>query len=149
MKGNQYQIYTDGSCDGNPGKGGYACIVRDGQHQRILSGSVPQSTNNKMELLAAIKGLETVKPHSDVTLYTDSQYLEKAVNAGHLAQWQTNGWRRIKTGEPVKNRELWLVLSGIISRKNLNVNFVKVPAHSTHKLNNYADLLARRAAKSA
>ncbi len=106
---NQVSLYTDGSCDGNPGPGGYAAILKKGRFYREITGSVPHGSNNRMELLAVIKGLAEVKQSSTVTVFTDSAYVESAVNEGRLSQWQNNGWRRIRTLEPVKNADLWVV----------------------------------------
>ena len=146
---NQVFIYTDGSCNGNPGPGGYAAILKKGRFYREIVGSVRYGSNNRMELEAVIKGLEEVKPGSHVTVFSDSQYIVDAVNEGRLAVWQTNGWRRIRTLEPVKNSDLWMVLVSIIKEKELEVNFQKLRAHKGHKLNSRADFLARQAAKAA
>ncbi len=142
-------LYTDGSCDGNPGPGGYAAILKKGRFYKEVVGSVPHGSNNRMELLAVIKGLSAVKSHSNVTVFSDSQYIVSAVNEGRLAEWQTNGWRRIRTLAPVKNADLWKVLLSIISDRKLEVKFQKLSAHKGHKLNDRADFLARQAAKAA
>ena len=146
---NQVSLYTDGSCNGNPGPGGYAAILKKGRYYKEVVGSVPHGSNNRMELLAVIKGLSAVKSHSNVTVFSDSQYIVSAVNEGRLAEWQTNGWRRIRTLAPVKNADLWKVLLSIISDRKLEVKFQKLSAHKGHKLNNRADFLARQAAKAA
>ena len=146
---NYVSLYTDGSCDGNPGPGGYAAILRKGRFYKEVVGSVPHGSNNRMELLAVIKGLSAVKSHSNVTVFSDSQYIVSAVNEGRLAEWQSNGWRRIRTLTPVQNSDLWKVLVSIVKEKNLEVNFQKLKAHKGHKLNNRADYLARQAAKAA
>ena len=142
-------VYTDGSCDGNPGRGGYAAIIRTGWCCKEIVGSVPHSTNNRMELQAVIKGLAEVKPCSNVTVFTDSAYVEQAVNQGRLDAWRSNGWRRIRTGEPVQNKADWLVLLDTIHGRKLNVRFQKLSAHKGHYFNERADFLARQAAKSA
>ena len=147
--GNRIQIFTDGSCYGNPGPGGYCAIIRNGGYVRTVTGNVPYSTNNKMELMAVIKGLSAVRPHSAVTVFSDSYYITGAMNEGRVEQWRTNGWRRIKTGEPIQNREMWAELLRIIERKDLAVKYVKLKAHKGQKLNEMADLLARMAAKAA
>lgn len=146
---NQVFIYTDGSCNGNPGPGGYAAILKKGRFYKEITGSVPHGSNNRMELLAIIKGLSEVKKSSTVTVFTDSAYVESAVNEGRLSQWQNNGWRRIRTLEPVKNADLWVVLLDTIKSRKLEVNFQKLRAHKGHILNNRADYLARQAAKAA
>ena len=147
-KENRVLVYTDGSCFGNPGKGGYAAIVRSGDAQWTITGSVPFSTNNRMELTAVIEGLSSVACGSAVTVLTDSQYVEKAVNDGYLDIWRQNGWRRIRTGDPVKNADKWLVLANTIRNKDLHVIFVKLKAHKTNAFNNHVDLLARQAAQN-
>ncbi len=146
---NQVSLYTDGSCDGNPGPGGWAAILRKGRFYKEIVGSVPHGSNNRMELEAVIRGLEAVKRGSHVTVYSDSQYIVDAVNEGRLAAWRTNGWMRIRTLTPVKNADLWKVLLSIISDRKLEVRFQKLSAHKGHKLNNRADYLARQAAKAA
>ena len=143
------QVFTDGSSFGNPGKGGYAAIIRNGKSNQIITGSVPNSTNNRMELTAVIEGLTAIPRDSAVTVFTDSGYIERAVNEGRLAVWQKNGWRRIKTGEPLKNADQWLVLCELIRNSNLDVQFVKLKAHKSNYFNNRADSLARMAALKA
>ena len=143
-------VYTDGSCNGNPGPGGYAAILKCGKFYREIVGSVPKTTtNNRMELTAVIKGLSEVRPNSKVTVYTDSQYIEDAFNSGRVEQWQNNGWRRIRTGTEVKNKDGFSILLDTIKERKLEVKFQKLTAHKGHKLNNRADFLARQAAKTA
>ena len=141
-------VYTDGSCNGNPGPGGYAAILKKGRFYKEIAGSVPLASNNRMELLAVIKGLSEVKPNSNVTVFSDSQYLVSAVNEGRLDIWQSNGWRRIRTLTPVQNSDLWRGLISIVRERKLEVKFQKLSAHKGHKLNNRADFLARQAAKA-
>ena len=141
-------VFTDGSCNGNPGPGGYAAILKSGKFHKEIVGSVAQSSNNRMELIAVIKGLVEVKPNSNVTVYTDSGYVERAVNEGRLSQWQNNGWRRIRTLEPVKNADLWRHYLRIVKLKNLEVKFQKIAAHRRHRINEHVDFLARQAAKA-
>ena len=142
-------VFTDGSCIGNPGKGGYCAIIRNGKTYRTITGSVSRSTNNRMELTAVIEGLSAVPHGSAVTVFTDSGYVERAINEGRLALWQQNGWHRIKTGEPVKNADHWLVLCELIRKRNLDVEFVKLKVHRANFFNNRADCLARMAAQMA
>ena len=143
-------VFTDGSCNGNPGPGGYAAILKCGRFYREIVGSVPDTTtNNKMELAAVIKGLSEVKPNSRVTVYTDSQYIEQAFSSGRVEQWRENGWRRIRTGKEVINKDGFSILLDTIKERKLEVTFQKLTAHKGHKLNNRADFLARQAAKSA
>lgn len=148
-KRKRISIFTDGSCYGNPGKGGYCAIIKKGKEYQTITGSVTASTNNRMELTAVIEGLSLIPRGSLVTVYTDSGYIERAVNEGRLALWQKNGWHRIKTGEPVKNADCWLVLYNLIRNNNLDVKFVKIRAHKTSYFNNHADYLAKKAALEA
>jgi len=148
-KQKRIRLFTDGSCIGNPGKGGYCAIIRRGKEQQTITGCVHCSTNNRMELTAIIEGLSAVPYGSAVTVYTDSGYVERAVNEGRLAVWQQNGWHRIKTGDPVKNADRWIVLSETIKNKDLDVSFVKLKAHKANYFNNLADHLARTAAQTA
>ena len=142
-------VYTDGSCNGNPGPGGYAAILKCGRFYREIVGSVPNTTtNNRMELTAVIKGLSEVKPNSKVTVYTDSQYIEEAFNSGRVEQWQNNGWRRIRTGTEVKNKDSFSILLDTIKDRKLEVKFQKLAAHKGHKFNCRADFLAKQAARS-
>lgn len=140
-------LYTDGSAFPNPGTGGYAAIIRDGPHRKEVSGRIAHCTNNRAELWAVIQGLTNVIPDSDVTVFTDSGYVERAVNEGCLAAWQTNGWRRIRTGQPVMNADLWQTLTETIAARNLTVRFQKLAGHNGHYYNERADLLAKKAAK--
>lgn len=142
-------VYTDGSCNGNPGPGGWAAIIQNGKFYKEIVGSVTHSTNNRMELTAVIKGLSEVKPHSKVTVFTDSAYVEQAFNSGRVQQWQANGWHRIRTGTEVMNRDCFSMLLDTIKTRNLEVKFQKLTAHKGHKLNCRADFLARKAAKTA
>ncbi len=141
-------LYTDGSCNGNPGPGGYAAILMKGRWKKEIVGSIPHSTNNRMELHAVISGLSEVKPGSHVTVFSDSLYVVDAVNSGRLMAWQSNGWRRIRTMEPVKNADLWRYYLSIQNKRNLNIKFRKITAHKGHKMNERVDFLARQAAKS-
>lgn len=98
----EVEITTDGSCLGNPGPGGWACILRCGQHERVLQGGVADTTNNRMELIAAIEGLRALKRASQVTVLTDSEYVRRGITE-FLPRWKANGWRA-STGKPVVNR---------------------------------------------
>lgn len=131
-------IYTDGACSGNPGPGGWAAILSYNGHERELSGGEPATTNNRMELIAAISALEALKEPCEVELWTDSQYLARAVNEGWLAGWKRRGWRR-KEGE-LKNPELWQALDALLARHNVSFNWLKV--HDGHEYNERCDALA-------
>ncbi len=131
-------IYTDGACSGNPGPGGWAAILRHGEHERELSGGERETTNNRMELGGVIAGLTALKMPCKVDLYTDSQYIVKAINDGWLAGWKKRGWRR-KDGE-LKNIELWQELDSLLNKHDVTFNWVK--GHSDNEYNNRCDALA-------
>lgn len=131
-------IYTDGACSGNPGPGGWAAILRWEAHERELSGGERQTTNNRMELKAAIEGLSALKEPCRVTLYTDSQYLEKAINQHWLESWKKRGWRR-REGE-LKNPELWKELDRLLGVHSVTLRWVK--GHAENEYNNRCDALA-------
>ena len=135
-------IYTDGACSGNPGPGGWAAVLQYGDKTRELSGGEAQTTNNRMELLAAISALELLKEPCEVALYTDSQYLCNAINKGWLKGWKAKGWTRGKAGE-LKNKELWQEMDRLLAEHD--VTFVKVKGHANDKWNNRADALVNQA----
>lgn len=141
----EVEIYTDGACSGNPGPGGYAVILRCGPHTKELSGGFARTTNNRMELMAVIKGLEALKKPSRVTLYTDSRYICDAVNKGWLWRWKSRGWRR-EDGERVKNVDLWERLLDQLKRHR--VSFVWVKGHAENPYNNRCDRLAQEALRA-
>jgi len=132
-------LFTDGACSGNPGPGGWGAILRFGAAERELSGGEPHTTNNRMELMAAISGLEALKEPCAVALYTDSQYVKNGVNAW-MAGWKRNGWRTADK-KPVKNQELWERLDAAIARHQVDWHWVK--GHAGHPENERADELAR------
>ena len=99
-------IYTDGSCEGNPGRGGWAAILRYNKKERVLTGGSPRTTNNRMEMTAALKALQLLKEPCSVKLHTDSQYLRRAFTDGWLHRWHANGWLT-SNKQPVKNQDLW------------------------------------------
>ena len=131
-------IYTDGACSGNPGPGGWGAILRYGSAIKEMSGGDPETTNNRMELTGVITALSALKEPCRVTLYTDSQYVESAVNLGWLESWQRRGWRR-KGGE-VKNPDLWQALIPLLETHD--VTFVWVKGHAENEYNNRCDELA-------
>ena len=133
------EIFTDGACSGNPGPGGWGCILRYGSAEKELSGGEADTTNNRMELMAAIEGLKALKEKCEVTLYTDSQYVANGINKGWARSWQKNGW--IKSDKkPALNRELWEELLSLIDRHKVSVVWVK--GHSGHPENERCDRLA-------
>ena len=137
-------IYTDGACIGNPGPGGYGAVLLSGQHRKELSGGFANTTNNRMEILAAIVGLEALKKPSSVTLYSDSRYLVDAIEKGWAVKWQANGWMRNKKDRAV-NPDLWERLLALT--KQHDVEFRWVRGHAGNKENERCDKLAVAAAK--
>lgn len=135
-------IYTDGSCLGNPGPGGYGTILLYKQYRKELSGGFRLTTNNRMELLAAIIGLESLKDQCQVELTTDSQYVRLGITQW-LTGWKRNNWRTSQK-QPVKNKDLWQRLDLACSRHKINWHWVK--AHNGHAENERCDELARAAA---
>lgn len=135
------EIYTDGACKGNPGPGGWGALLRYNGHEKKLYGSEALTTNNRMELTAAIEALAALKRPSEVSLYTDSQYLRQGMTEW-LSQWKKKGWRNSKK-EPVKNADLWLQLDELAAKHQINWHWVK--GHSGHPENELADALANQA----
>jgi len=138
-------IYTDGACSGNPGPGGWGAILMYKNIAREISGFEAETTNNRMELAAAIAGLKMLKEPCNVALYTDSAYLCNAFRAGWLENWQRNGWLNAKK-QPVENKDLWLQLLSLC--KTHRVQWHKVRGHSDNPHNNRCDELARNAIKA-
>jgi ribonuclease HI len=134
-------IYTDGACSGNPGPGGWGAILTWNSHQRELKGGEPHTTNNRMELMAAISALEALKRTCTVDLHTDSEYLRNGITTW-IKGWKRNGWR---TGDkkPVKNVDLWQRLDAAIAHHEVRWHWVK--GHAGHDMNERADQLAREA----
>ena len=133
-------IWTDGACSGNPGPGGWGAIVRFAGADRELKGGAADTTNNRMELMAAITALKSLDEPSDVDLYTDSQYVRGGIT-GWMAGWKRNGWRTADK-KPVKNMELWQELDEATARHKVRWHWVK--GHAGHPENERADLLARQ-----
>lgn len=132
-------IYTDGACSGNPGAGGYCAILIFNGIERVISGGEGGTTNNRMELLAVIKGLEALKEPCEVNLYSDSQYVINAINEKWLENWSNSGWRG-SSKKGVKNVDLWQALIPLITMHK--VNFIKVKGHSDNEYNNRCDKIA-------
>jgi ribonuclease HI len=132
-------IYTDGACSGNPGAGGWGAILKYGSHEKEISGFEEETTNNRMELMAAIKALEALKEPCEVDLYSDSTYLVDAFNMKWVDRWKLNGWVNAKK-ERVKNMELWKRLDELSSTHR--INWIKVKGHSDNEYNNRCDKLA-------
>ncbi len=134
-------IHTDGACSGNPGPGGWGAILQWGGHTRELKGGEAHTTNNRMELMAAIVALETLKRPCDVDVHTDSQYLRQGIT-DWIRGWKRNGWRTADK-KPVKNADLWQRLDAAVDRHTVHWHWVR--GHSGHDLNERADELAREA----
>jgi ribonuclease HI len=137
-------VYTDGACSGNPGPGGWGVVLIYGRLRKEMSGFEPNTTNNRMELMAAVKGLQALKYSCDVELCSDSAYLINAWEKKWLEKWQRNGWQTSKK-EPVENQELWQEL--LKQDKIHKIKWIKVKGHSDNKENNRCDELARNAIK--
>ena len=133
------EIHTDGACLGNPGPGGWAALLRYGARERELVGGEPQTTNNRMELMAAISGLEALTEGCSITLYTDSQYVRQGITEW-MPNWLRRNWKTAG-GDPVKNRDLWERLSFAIGRHRIDWRWVK--GHSGDPDNERVDELAR------
>ena len=136
------KIYTDGSCIGNPGKGGWAAIILSDGKKTEIKGSEKDTTNNQMELLAPIQALKKIPKGSKVEIFTDSKYVKSGITEW-IHNWKKNGWKTANKKE-VSNKELWLELDLLNNEFEVNWNWVK--AHSTDELNNEVDLIAREAA---
>lgn len=135
-------LYTDGACSGNPGPGGWASVLVANNQVRMVSGYEPATTNNRMELLGVIQGLEALKRPTQVHIVTDSTYVKNAFTEGWLEGWQRNGWKT-SSKEPVKNQDLWLRLCHLQRMHVLTWEWVK--GHSGHTMNDLCDKLARAA----
>jgi ribonuclease HI len=135
-------IFTDGACIGNPGPGGYGVVLQYGEHRRELSGGFRRTTNNRMELTAAIKALEALKEPCQVTLFSDSEYVVKGIMKGWARSWRANSWRRL--GKTVPNWELWNRLLELCEHHHVQVRWVE--GHAGHLENERCDVLAVSAA---
>ena len=136
------KIYTDGSCLENPGNGGWAAIIIDDGKKNQIKGSKKNTTNNQMELLAPIEALKKIPKGSKIEIFTDSKYVKSGITEW-IHNWKKNGWKTADK-QPVKNKELWEELDLLANKFEISWNWVK--AHSTDKLNNEVDLIAREAA---
>jgi ribonuclease HI len=139
-------IYTDGACTGNPGPGGYGVVLLYNEHRKELSGGFRRTTNNRMEMMAAIVGLQTLNQPCEVILYSDSKYLVDAVAKGWARKWRANGWKRNKK-ESAKNPDLWQQLLDLCDRHQVEFRWVK--GHAGDAENERCDQLAVAAAKMA
>tara|TARA_R110002049_G_scaffold48430_6_gene139616 strand:- start:11183 stop:11617 length:435 start_codon:yes stop_codon:yes gene_type:complete len=134
------EIYTDGACRGNPGPGGWGVLIVAGERQKTLHGGEPETTNNRMELTAAIEGLNALKSQQNVVLHTDSKYVMDGVNQW-MPNWKRRGWRTAAK-KPVKNQDLWMALDEAVQRHA--IHWVWVKGHSGNPGNEMADALANR-----
>ncbi len=138
-------LYTDGACKGNPGAGGWCAILEFGGREKELSGGEKSTTNNRMELIAAIEGLSALKEPCRVTLYSDSQYLVNAVNKGWLDSWIKKGWKKADKS-PVLNDDLWKRLQSLLELHSVELIWVR--GHDGHKYNERCDEIASAYAES-
>jgi ribonuclease HI len=136
-------LITDGACLGNPGPGGWAYILRFADHTREVSGSAPQTTNNRMELTAAIEGLRAIKETCEVEVITDSEYVKNGITAW-IHGWKRNGWKTASK-KPVVNQDLWVELDRLVAGHKVQWTWTK--GHANHEDNNRCDELATRAAR--
>ena len=142
----QVTIYTDGACSGNPGPGGWGVLLQFGNHIKELSGSEKATTNNRMEITAAVESFRALKEPCQVDIYTDSEYLKKGITEW-IQNWKDLGWRRGKPGKtrPLANADLWKALDQVISEHQVNWHWVR--GHAGYQENERVDRLARNAMK--
>ena len=140
----KYKIYIDGACSGNPGPGGWGAVIIDqDDKQKNISGSEKNTTNNRMELLAAIMSLKKIKTNSEVVIFTDSTYVKNGITEW-MKNWKKSGWKN-SSKKPVKNKDLWEKLDKLCEANSVSWKWVK--GHSTNEFNNLADELATKAIK--
>jgi len=140
-------VYTDGACSGNPGPGGWGALLLYGGKRKELSAGYRRTTNNRMELMAAIEALRALKEPCDVELFSDSKYVVDAIEEGWAEKWRANGWRRGKKGDKAVNPDLWEELLGEVERHSISFRWVK--GHHTNPENNRCDELAVAASKGS
>ena len=139
------QLYSDGACSGNPGPGGYGVILKYNEHEKEFSAGYKLTTNNRMELMAIIVGLESLKEKCKVDVFSDSKYIVDAVNQGWALKWEANNWKRNKK-EMAKNIDLWVRLLDLLEKHEVTMNWVK--GHAGHPENERCDELAVAASAS-
>lgn len=138
-------LYTDGACSGNPGIGGYGCLLMYNGHEKRLSGAFADTTNNRMEIYAVICGLKCLKEPCEVDVYSDSAYTVNAFNNGWIYSWEKSGWKKADN-KPVLNDDLWKELLALT--RIHKINFIKVKGHADNEYNNLCDKLATDAVKN-
>ena len=135
----ELKIYTDGACSGNPGKGGWAAIILDSDSNKTsISGSINNTTNNRMELMAPIMDLKKIKKKSEITIYTDSKYVKDGITEW-IKKWKLNNWKN-SNKKPVKNKDLWIKLDSSCQKHKIVWKWIK--AHAGNRMNNLVDELA-------
>ncbi len=139
MRRKTVTVYTDGACSGNPGPGGWGAILRYGPHEKAISGGEAETTNNRMELTAAIMALQALNEPCAVELYTDSRYLADALEKGWVYNWRRNGWRK-PDKKPALNVDLWEQLLALLERHEVRLHWVR--GHADNEFNNRCDALA-------
>jgi ribonuclease HI len=137
------QLITDGACIGNPGPGGWACILRSGEKTKEMFGSEPHTTNNRMEITAAIEGIRALREPCEVEVVTDSEYLKNGITTW-IKGWKRNGWKTAAK-KPVVNQDLWMTLDDIVAKHQIQWTWTK--GHADHGDNNRCDELATQAAR--
>ena len=140
------QLFSDGACSGNPGPGGYGVILKYNEHEKEFSAGYKSTTNNRMEMMAIIVGLESLKETCQVEIYSDSKYIVDAIKQGWALKWEANNWKRNKK-EMAKNIDLWIRLLDLLEKHKVNMNWVK--GHAGHPENERCDELAVSAAASS
>ena len=141
----KFKIYTDGACSGNPGPGGWGAVIFDNDNnQTNISGKEKNTTNNRMEILAAIMALKKIKSNSQITIYTDSTYVKNGITEW-MFNWKKNDWKTA-SNKPVKNKDLWIKLDKLCEKNKVSWKWVK--GHAANKYNNLADQLATSAIKN-
>ena len=138
---NKIELFTDGACKGNPGLGGWGVLIKNSKTLKELKGVQQQTTNNRMELIAVIKGLKSIQENADIEITTDSMYVNNGINQW-IDNWKNNGWKTAAK-KPVKNKDLWQELDELV--QNYSIKWIWVKGHSGHPGNERADQLANEA----
>lgn len=142
----QVELYTDGACSGNPGPGGYGAVLKYNEKEKCLSQGYKLTTNNRMEIMGLVVGLESLSEECQVTIYTDSKYVADSITQGWVKKWKANGWRRADK-KPAQNVDLWEKLLILLEKHKVKIIWVK--GHAGHKYNEICDKLAVEACNSS